>query len=127
MVALLIDHNCHQNGYIFKLTTPVVTQIDFIDIDIWIMHILQRTVAPILNIDIRFLMVEGDTLVPRRASVISFTCQTDTLARYISIGASSTLLSRRRYRSMITVSREIPLSLGILRVTSPEVVVRFLL
>ena len=35
-----------------------------------------------------------------------------------------TLLSRRRYRSMMAVSKEIPLSLGILSVTSPEVVVR---
>ena len=49
---------------------------------------------------------------------------TDTPARYISMRASSTLLSRRRYRSMMAISKEIPLSLGTLRVTSPEVVVR---
>ena len=41
------------------------------------------------------------------------------------MSASSTLLSRRRYRSMMAVSKEIPLSLGTLRVTSPEAVVRF--
>ena len=40
-------------------------------------------------------------------------------------GFDDTLLSRRRYRSIIAVSKEIPLSLGTFRVTSPEVVVRF--
>lgn len=39
-------------------------------------------------------------------------------------GFDDTLLSRRRYRSMMAVSKEIPLSLGTLRVTFPEVVVR---
>ena len=70
------------------------------------------------------LMVEGETLLPQRASVMSSTRRTDTPARYISMRASSTLLSRRRYRSMMAVSKEIPLSLGTLRVTSPEGVVR---
>ena len=60
-------------------------------------------------------MVEGDTLLPHRASVISSTRRTDTPARYISMRASSTLLSRRRYRSIIAVSKEIPLSLGTFR------------
>ena len=53
----------------------------------------------------RSLMVEGETLLPQRASVISSTRRTDTPARYISIRASSTLLSRRRYRSMMVVSK----------------------
>lgn len=48
-------------------------------------------------------------MLPQRASVISSTRRTDTPARYIS---------------MMAVSKEIPLSLGTLRVTSPEVVVR---
>src|SRR5215469_11528819 len=48
--------------------------------------------------------VEGDTRVPHNASVMSSTRRTDTPARYISISASSTELSRRRYRSMIAVS-----------------------
>ena len=61
-------------------------------------------------------------MLPHRASVMSSTRRTDTPARYISIRASSTLLSRRRYRSMMAVSKEIPLSLGTLRVTSPEAV-----
>ena len=36
------------------------------------------------------------------------------------------LLSRRRYRSMMAVSKDTPLSRGTWSVTSPEVVVRFL-
>ena len=52
------------------------------------------------------LMVDGDTLLPHRASVMSSTRRTDTPARYISMRASSTLLSRRRYRSMMAVSKE---------------------
>ena len=47
----------------------------------------------------------------------------ETPARYISIMASSTEVSRRLYRSMIAVANLMPLSLGILRVTWPEVVV----
>jgi hypothetical protein len=42
--------------------------------------------------------------VPHNASVMSSTRRTDTPARYISISASSTELSRRRYRSMMAVS-----------------------
>ena len=41
------------------------------------------------------LMVDGDTLLPHRASVMSSRRRTDTPARYISMRASSTLLSRR--------------------------------
>lgn len=63
-------------------------------------------------------------MLPHRASVISSTLRTETPARYISMRASSTLLSRRRYRSIIAVSKEVPLSFGTLKVTSPEVVVR---
>ncbi len=39
-------------------------------------------------------------------------------------GFDDTLLSRRRYRSMMAVSKDTPLSRGIWSVTSPEVVVR---
>lgn len=45
-------------------------------------------------------------------------------AIFYLLAASFTLLSRRRYRSMIAVLKEIALSLGPLRVTSTEVVVR---
>jgi len=70
--------------------------------------------------------VDGDTLVPHNASVVSSTRRTETPVRYISMRASSTELSLRRYRSMIAVSKGIPLSLGTLRITLPEVVVRSL-
>ena len=40
-------------------------------------------------------------------------------------GFDDTLLSRRRYRSMMAVSKETPLSLGTWSVTFPDVVVRF--
>jgi hypothetical protein len=39
--------------------------------------------------------VDGDTRVPHNASVISSTRRTETPARYISISASSTNVSRR--------------------------------
>ena len=71
------------------------------------------------------IIVAADTFVPQSASVMSSTRRTDTPARYISISASSTLLSRRRYRSMIAVSNVIPFSRGMCSVTSPDVVVRF--
>ena len=69
------------------------------------------------------LLTDEKTLMPHKASAIFFR-HPNVPARYISITTSSTLLSRQRYRSMITVSKEIPLSLGILRVTSPDVVVK---
>ena len=45
-------------------------------------------------------------------------------ARYISMRASSTLLSRRRYRSMMAVSKGTPLRRGTWSVTFPDVVDR---
>ena len=60
------------------------------------------------------LMMEGEML-PHNASVMSSTRRTDTPAKYISMRASSTLLSLRQYRSMMAVSKEISLSLGTLR------------
>lgn len=62
------------------------------------------------------------TLVFHRASEISSTFRTKTPDRSISNSASSMLLSRRQYRSIITVSKEIPLSFDALRVTSPEMI-----
>lgn len=127
-VSVLIDRNCHQNGHIFKFSAPVAAQTDSIHIDIWIPPTLQRMVTPFHNADIRLLVQftdgRGDTLLPRKASVMSSARRTDTPTRHSSIRASSTLLSRRRYRSIIAVSKEILLCLGTLRVTSLEVVVR---
>ena len=69
-------------------------------------------------------LLEKEAELPHSASVMSSTRRTETPARYISMSASSTLLSRRRYRSMMAVSKDTPLRRGIWSVTSPEVVVR---
>lgn len=71
----------------------------------------------------KFDTVADDTLAPHRISETSSMRLVETPARYISIMASSTEVSRRLYRSMIAVANLMPLSLGILRVTWPEVVV----
>ena len=55
-ISVLIDCNCHKNGYIFKFSAPVAAQINPIHIDIRIPPTLQRTVPPIFNVDIRFLI-----------------------------------------------------------------------
>ena len=59
-VSVPIHRDGHQNGYIFKLSAPVAAQIDPIHIDIRISSTLQRTVSPILNMDIRFLVQLAD-------------------------------------------------------------------
>ena len=63
-------------------------------------------------------MVKGDTLLPHSASVMSSTRRTDTPARYISMRASAAMPLND------CGLKEMPLSLGTLRITSPEVVVR---
>jgi len=55
-ISILIDRNCHKNSNIFKLSSPVAAQVDPIHIDIRIASALQRTVSPIFNVDIRFLV-----------------------------------------------------------------------
>ena len=59
-VSGLIDCNCYQNSYIFKLSAPVAEQTDFIHIDIRMTPTLQRTVAPIFVVDICFLIQLAD-------------------------------------------------------------------
>jgi hypothetical protein len=56
---------------------------------------------------------------------MSSTRRTLTPARYISMRASSTLDSRRRYRSMIWVSNGRLRSRGTFKVTSPALVTSF--
>ena len=79
---------------------------------------LQGTVPPVLNVDIgclllSSLMVVGETLLPHRASEMSSARRRETPARYISMSASSTWFSLRRYCSMIAASKDTPLSRGI--------------
>lgn len=55
-ITVLIDRDCHQNGHIFVFSAPVAAQIDPVHIDIRITTTLQRTVAPIFNVDIRLFV-----------------------------------------------------------------------
>ena len=59
-VSVFIDHNCYQNGYVFKLSAPVAAQIDPIHVDVRIPSTLQRAIAPILNVDIRLFVQFAD-------------------------------------------------------------------
>ena len=115
---------------LFRTSAPVAAQVDAVHVDVWIVPALQGPISPVLDVDVGFLVQFADggrrDLAPHSASVMSSTRRTETPARYISMRASSTLLSRRRYRSMMAVSKDTPLSRGTWSVTSPEVVVRFL-
>ena len=127
--TVLIHGDCHQNRHIFIFSAPVVVQVDAVHIDIRILSTMQGAVAPVLDVDVGFLvqLADGggrDLAWPHNASVMFSTRRTETPARYISMSASSTLLSRRRYRSMMAVSKDTPLGRGIWSVTLPEVVVR---
>ena len=55
-VSVLIHCDCHQNCNIFVLSAPVAPQVDAVHIDVRILVALQRTVPPILNVDIGFLV-----------------------------------------------------------------------
>ena len=46
----------YQNGYIFVLSAPVAPQVDTVYIDIRISAALQRTVPPIFDVDVSFLV-----------------------------------------------------------------------
>ena len=78
---------------------------------------LQGTAPPVLNVEgcllLRSLMVVGETLLPHRASEMFSARRRETPASYISMSASSTWFSLRRYCSMIAASKDIPLSRGI--------------
>ena len=56
--------------------------------------------------------------------LMSSTCLVLTPARYMSIRDSSTLCSRRRYRSMTADSKTAPLSLGTFNASLPALAVR---
>ncbi len=71
---------------------------------------------------LRLLTVPELTRVPHSASVMSSTRRTDIPAKYISMSASSTDVSRRRYRSIIAVSKVWRRSFGMRSCTSPAFV-----
>ena len=53
---VLIHGKCHQNGDIFVFSAPVAAQVNTIYVDIRIASALQRTVPPVLNVDVGFLI-----------------------------------------------------------------------
>ena len=65
----------------------------------------------------------AETPAPHRISLTSSMRRVDTPARRISMMASSTLVSRLLRRPTTAVAKRMPLSLGILIVTWPDVVV----
>ncbi len=65
----------------------------------------------------------AETPAPHRISLTSSMRRVGTPARYISMMASSTLVSRLLQRSTTAVAKRMPLSLGILSVSWPDVVV----
>ena len=88
METVIIHGDCHQNGYIFILSAPVAAQIDAVHVDIRIAPALQGAVAPVLDVDVGFLvqlynflgrsllfpfrMVCGNFLLPEPASYVFF-------------------------------------------------------
>ena len=66
----------------------------------------------------------AETPAPHRISLTSSMRRVDTPARRISMMASSMLVSRLSRRSVKAVANLIPLSLGILSVSWPDVVVK---
>src|SRR6476620_3192310 len=123
--TLRIDGAGHQQRDIADFASPGPLHHDAIEIKVR-MFAFDAPVPPRLDLGIdlllRFDTVLGLTRVPHRASVMSSTLRTEIPARYISISASSTELSRRRYRSMIAVSKVWRRSFGTLRFTSPALV-----
>lgn len=66
----------------------------------------------------------AETPTPQRISLTPSMRRVDTPARYISMMASSTEVPRLLRRPMTAVANLVPLSLGILSVTCPDVVVK---
>ena len=54
------DRDRRQDGHILNLSAPISAQIDPIHIDIRITTAPQRPVAPVLDVDIRFLIQRTD-------------------------------------------------------------------
>ena len=59
-LSVLIDRNRHQYGHVFVLSSPIPAQIDAIHVDIRVLSALQRTVSPVLDVDIRLLVQFAD-------------------------------------------------------------------
>ena len=98
---------------------------DTVHIDIWILAAVQRTIAPVFNMDIGFLVQFADCGGRNFAALQRFSDILDTAHGYSGeIHLNGCSLPRRRYRSTIAVSKEIPFKHGKCRVIFPDVVVR---
>src|SRR5262249_22113617 len=102
-IAALIHADRNQQRDVAHFASPAALEHDAVEITIRVLA-LDRPIAPGLDrcLDLLVQVRHGRGRHPRAhsASVMSSTRRTDTPARYISISASSTELSRRRYRSM---------------------------
>ncbi len=58
--TILIYGDCHQNGYIFILSSPVAAQVDAVHVDVWIASALQGAVPPVLDVNVGFLVQLAD-------------------------------------------------------------------
>jgi hypothetical protein len=98
-IPIAVDTDRNEERHVADLAGPAALKHDAVEIHVGMLA-LDRLVTPCLARAVIFLFrsdsVEGDTRVPHSASVMSSTRRTETPARYISIKASSTELSRRR-------------------------------
>ena len=122
MMSDLIDRNCYQNGYFFKLSTLVMAPIDLIYVNVRVIPTLQGTVPPILDVNICFLVQVTDRGGRNFASLECFGNTLYTPGRY----ARQIHLNERLFHAALPAVmplnddglKEIPLSLGTLSVTS---------
>ena len=128
--AILVHGNCHQNSNIFVLSAPVAAQVDAVHVDVWIVPALQRAVAPVLDVNVGFLvqLADGsgrDLAAPQCLGDVLHTAHGNACQVHLDEGLLHAALPAA-----------IPLDDGRLEghalgrgtwsVTSPEVVVRFL-
>lgn len=125
--SILNDTDYNLNGKILDLLTAAF-QVNTIYITIGLVPKKRADTSDFdifISLLLILLIVPGDTYVPHKTLVISPTRQTKTPARYISINDSSTVDSLWRYRSIMAVSKGIPLSLGTFNSTFSAVVWKF--
>ena len=58
--TVLIHGNRHQNSNIFILSAPVAAQVDTVHLDVWIVPALRGAVAPVLDVNVGFLVQLAD-------------------------------------------------------------------
>jgi hypothetical protein len=98
-ISFTVHPDRHQQRHVANLAGPAALEHNAVQIDVGVLP-PDRPVAPSFDGPVDLLVQvrhrRRDTRVPYKASVMSSTRRTETPARYISIKASSTELSRRR-------------------------------